>query len=90
MPGPGVRDDRAVDLWLWIVVACVVGTVLLGLRRRTVDDVADEPVDLPALPPRRWTPYDYPMGPVSGWPHVVDRPEEAPSRSPADRSFVVD
>lgn len=78
------------DLWLWIAAVCLVGTVLLGLRRRPADDEPDEAVDVPAAPPTRWTPYDYPMGPVSGWPHLVDRPEEVPSRSPADRSFVVD
>jgi hypothetical protein len=78
-----------VDLWLWIAVACAVGTVLLGLRRPLVDDVADEPAH-PAPPATRGTPDDNPMGPVSDWPHLVDRPEEIPSRSPADRPFVVD
>ncbi|MCL2092269.1 MAG: hypothetical protein FWH11_13900 [Micrococcales bacterium] len=78
------------DLWPWIVAACAVGVVLFGMRRRPAADEPDEPADVPAVPPTRWTPYDHPMGPVSGWPHLVDRPEEVPSRSPTDRAFVVD
>ncbi len=76
------------DVWTWVAVACIVGAVLLGMCRRPADDPVDEPAELPAVPPTRWTPYDYPMGPVSSWPHVVDRPEAVPSGSPADRSFV--
>ena len=93
---------RGVELWSWIVVACVTCAVLLGLRRRADDDADaladdvladdaladDEPAAVPAVPPTRWTPYEYPMGPVSGWPHLVDRPEAVPTGSPADRSFV--
>lgn len=78
------------ELWPWIVAACVVGAVLLGSRRRPADESDDKPADVPAVPPTCWTPYDYPMGPVSSWPHVVDRPEAVPTRSPADRSFVID
>jgi len=78
-------------LWAWIVAVCVVGAVLLGFRRpadERADDDLDEPADVPVVPPVRWTPYDYPMGPVSAWPHVVDRPEAVPTGSPADRSFT--
>ena len=84
------------DLWPAAVTVCVVGVVLLVLvpaalrtRGRQADD-DDEIVDLPAVPPVRWTPYADPMGPVSGWPHVVDRPEEIPSGSPDDRSSFTD
>lgn len=80
------------ELWTWVVVTCVACVVVLGavaLRFRRRPDVGG-PTDVPAVPPTRWTPYSHPMGPVSGWPHLVDRPETVPSRSPADRSFVVD
>jgi len=77
-----------VDWWYWVAAGFVVAVVVLGvLRRGRQDDAAEEPVERPVVPPVRWTPYDYPMGPVSSWPHAVDRPEEVPSGSPADRSF---
>jgi len=75
-----------------VVTVCLVGAVLLALAapHRHEWQPDDEPADLPAVPPVRWTPHAHPMGPVSGWPHVVDRPEEIPSGSPDDRSSFTD
>ncbi|MCL2455486.1 MAG: hypothetical protein FWD18_09365 [Micrococcales bacterium] len=76
--------------WLWLVAACAVAGTLgvLAASRRTT---REEPVTVVrSAPPTLWTPYAHPMGPVSGWPHVVDRPEATPTGSPADRSDVTD
>jgi len=85
----------AVGLMSLVAVVVVVAgatTILLPLLRRAPsptgptrpsdDDPAEPCAPVWCAPPRRWTPHDYPMGPVSGWPHLVDRPETVPTASP--------
>jgi hypothetical protein len=87
--------------WAWpiagglVMLAWLTPLLSRSVERDDVDDDDDEQTDQDdseegelLVAGRTWVPHDFPMGPVSGWPHAVDPPDSIPTRSPADRPDV--
>lgn len=74
------------SLWGAVLLTCLTLWVLASRRGRSRRG-QDSPVHAPAhpVPVTSWMPQTEAMGPVSGWPHSLDAPDDPPAGSPEDR-----